>query len=400
MNIQKSSLEKVTIENIKGLGVDLYNNEVETLFNHFKAIASLDVDVLETIGIKKAAVKEALKKKAQGAKIKYWKLAFDELEEITGRLTSKTRQDMFRRFKELQTVDFTLENIYPLILWVFKNASSYYNEQLITFFKELSKEENVKPYKSNQRLFEKDGYYWNSKEKTHYLLDYRIIMSSPFRVHWYNGTLENDNAEITLKDIFVIAKNLGFSVGHYEMPKSFGEECTVLYEKSDKVFMKYRTYKNGNMHVKFDIEFTKAMNVEVSRLLGWIRSKEDIKKEFPENLAAGAEKYFKQNYSCLGNTTKLLLTTRPALEHIANKTEQTILIKQTADSCLDLIINNIAKINNIAEEQETINKCKSILTTQKGFIYRNCLVTKEDEYTQIEFRENADFTVFQNLLTA
>jgi len=57
----------------------------------------------------------------------------------------------------------------------------------------------------------------------------------------------------------------------------------------------YKIFKNGNMHLKFNKEFTKAMNVEVSRLLGWIKSKEDIKKEFTEEMSEGAEKYFKVN---------------------------------------------------------------------------------------------------------
>ena len=64
------------------------------------------------------------------------------------------------------------------------------------------------------------------------------------------------------------------------------------------------------MHCKFNKEFTKALNVEVSRLLGWIRCKEDIAREFPEELAKGAEKYFKTNYSCIGCNTLLLTTTK------------------------------------------------------------------------------------------
>lgn len=293
--------------------VDLYNGEISTLFNHFKAIANLDVDVLETIGVKKEAVKEALKKKAEGTKARYWRIAFDEFEEITNRLTSSTREDMFNRFAILQKVDFTLENIYPLILWVIKNANEYYNTQLIDFFKKLTCPENVKPYKSNQKAFEDEErwggkrYFKNSDKLSHYTLDYRIIMSSPFRTNW-DGQLAGFDygKEARLQDIFTIARNLGFNVGLCDRPKCFGEKCTVLYEKSDKVFMEYRVYKNGNMHVKFDIEFTKAMNVEVSRLLGWIKDKEDIKKEFPAELAKGAEKYFKQNYTCIGSNLKLL----------------------------------------------------------------------------------------------
>lgn len=292
--------------------VDLYNEEIDTLFEHFKAIASLDVDVLETIGVKKDAVKEALKKKAEGTKARYWRIAFDEFEEITKRLTSSTREDMFNRFAILQKVDFTLENIYPLILWVIKNANEYYNSQLIDFFKKLTCPENVKPYKSNQNAFQEENwggrrYFKNTDKLSHYTLDYRIIMSSPFRTNW-DGQLDGFDygKSERLQDIFTIARNLGFNVGLCDLPKCFGEKCTVLYEKSDKVFMEYRVYKNGNMHVKFDIEFTKAMNVEVSRLLGWIKDKEDIKKEFPAELAKGAEKYFKQNYTCIGSNLKLL----------------------------------------------------------------------------------------------
>ena len=72
------------------------------------------------------------------------------------------------------------------------------------------------------------------------------------------------------------------------------------------VFMEYKAYKNGNMHVKFNQEFTKALNVEVARLLGWIKTKEDITNEFPKEFVNGAEKYFKSNYNCLSVNSNIL----------------------------------------------------------------------------------------------
>lgn len=318
-NIEEEKIKNQLVKsNSKGqLLVELYNAEQAELFAHFKAITSLDVDILKTIGIEKKAVKEAIKQKVKSLKTRYWKIVFDEFEEITSRLTAQTREEMFNKFQELQTVDFTLENIYPLILWVIKNANNYYESQLISFFKKLSSPENVKQYKSNKKVFER--YEWrhncfkNPEQLSHYTLDYRIIMSSPFYVT-YSGKLDGSfdwRGKHTLQDVFTIAKNLGFEVGLCDVPREFGEECTALYKGSDKVFMKYRVYKNGNMHVKFDIEFAKAMNVEVSRLLGWIKNKEDIKKEFPENMAKGAEKYFKINNSiCINSSNLLLLTTR------------------------------------------------------------------------------------------
>lgn len=295
--------------------VNSYNAEQMKLFEQFKAICSLDVETLETIGVKKEAIKEAIKQKIKTLKTRYWKIVFDEFSEITDRLTSETRNDLFERFKELQTVDFTLENIYPLILWVIKNANTYYNDQLISFFKKLSSPDNIKQYKSNKKVFERDKWrhstFKHPDKISHYTLDYRIIMSSPFETDWHGNFdgLKFGNKE-ALKDILTIAKNLGFKVGECVLPNCFGQKVTIYYADNTKTFMEYRAYKNGNMHVKFDIEFAKAMNVEVSRLLGWIRSKEDIQKEFTDEMSKGAEKYFKSNYTCIGENTIKLLTTR------------------------------------------------------------------------------------------
>ena len=287
-------------------------------YEHQNGKCSLDTNTLETIGVKKEAIKEAIKQKIKSLKVKYWQIVFEEFEEITDRLTSETREKMLNNFSSLMTVDFTLENIYPLILWVVKHANEYYNEQLLSFFKKLTSPDNIKNYKSNQKVFERDNwrhtYFKNIKEVSHYTLDYRIIMSSPFTASWYDGTLDSyQNKVITqLKDLFTIARNLGFNtpseVRTYHLISKWGEKIIIKYADSHKTFMEYRVYKNGNMHVKFDMEFAKALNVECSRLLGWIRSKEDIEREFPSEMAQGAEKYFKQNYTCIGNINNLLLT--------------------------------------------------------------------------------------------
>ena len=291
--------------------VDLYNNEYKTLIDHLKKIMELDEDVLETFGFNVNKVKEGLKKQISGLKELYWKMVWNEFEEISPRLTSKSRDRIYNEFSELNTMDFTMENIWVLVLWVVKNANKYYNSQLIDFFRDLSDEENVRPYKSNQRLFENDGYSWNyhRSERKNYVLDYRIIMSSPFRTTW-NGEFDCNeySAMNTLRDIAVITKNLGFEALNLALATGFGEKTYIYLRKGTDLLMEYKVYKNGNMHVKFNKEFTKAMNVEVSRLLGWIRSKEDIKKEFPEEMAKGAEKYFKQNYTCI-DCNRLLLTT-------------------------------------------------------------------------------------------
>lgn len=296
--------------------VDLYQNELNTLYNHFKAISSLDIDILNTIGIQKENVKEALRQKLISLKNIYWQTVFSEIEEITSRLTSKSRDLMLERFTELLTVDFTIENIYTLIIWVISNSNQYYNEQLIDFFEKLSNPENIKNYKSNYKIFKLSKYRHNTwdnpKDVTHYTLDYRIVCSYLFDINIrnYERDLCTDRNLNTLNDFIIIAKNLGFECTYKEKPYIYGKKYNLYFENNkgqEDILLEYKIYKNGNTHLRFNIEFAKALNVEASRLLGWISCKEDIQKEFIQEMANGAEKYFKTNkYLQIESGLKLL----------------------------------------------------------------------------------------------
>lgn len=296
----------VSCENGKaGMLVDLYNGQIEELFRHFKAITSLDAETLDSIGINKNKVKGSLKEKTRTLKIRYWKIVFDELEDITKRLTAESRNKLWNKFELLQTVEFSLANIYPLILWVIKNSNSYFEEQLVEFYKRLSSPENVKPYKSNKRVFEKDNWRFHSSKHTHYTLDYRIICSHLFSFDYSYSRLDRFSTPGTINDICAIANNLGFFVGSKEVPEVFGVKYYIK-DLTGEDLIEFKVYKNKNVHIKLNIELAKAINVEVSRILGWIRSAEDIKKEFPEELSKGAEKYFRSNVQLLNNSIKLL----------------------------------------------------------------------------------------------
>lgn len=291
-----------------------YMHELNTLYNHFKTISTLDIDILQSIGVTKDKVKESLKFKIENLKNLYWNEVFDNLEEITNRLTHSSRKDLKNKFTRLSQVDFTPENIYSLIVWVIKNANSYFSEQLIEFFKDLSDFENVSPYKSNQKLFTRDDWRWHSTEHSHYTLDYRIVCSRMYFKSSYSWQekLDNGKVERKISDFITIANNLGFSVGRKEIANTFGDKYYVYLKDGNPLF-EYKVYKNDNVHIKLNKEFAKALNVEVSRLLGWIRCKEEISKEFPEELSKGAEKYFKTNqFVSLTNSGMFLLENKAA----------------------------------------------------------------------------------------
>ena len=76
------------------------------------------------------------------------------------------------------------------------------------------------------------------------------------------------------------------------------------------LFIEYRCFKNGNIHLRINQEFMKAFNIEVARLKGWIHNKEDIVKEFDSELGITEEdcnKYFKSAYQLTSNINQLLI---------------------------------------------------------------------------------------------
>ena len=311
---KKLKTELATGKNKVEILCDGYNAARDELFRHFKTICDLDPDVLKSIGVHTEAVKEALKKKFCGLKNLYWKSAFDCLDEITSRLTSKSRESMLDRFAALKTVDFTPSNLYAMIIWVIKNYNQYVEDQMVDLFYALSSSENVRNYVSNKRVFEECHSRWQERS-THYTLDYRIVCTSyvlPTGDDDYRGYCDTDLQRTLAKriqDVCTVANNLGFPVSMMYIPKHYGESGDAIGNDGKKI-MEFRAYKNGNIHIKFSIELMKAFNVAVAQKLGWIRKPEDIKKEFAPEMAAGAEKYFDRFNLCaidINRASSLLL---------------------------------------------------------------------------------------------
>lgn len=303
--------------------VDLYNEEISRLFKSFKTVMSLDKEALESIGVDIEKVKEAILYKSKNLKHKYWSLAFEELDEISERLTYKTRKKLCCAFTSLMNIDFTLENMYPVIMWVITHASEYYEEQLINLYDKLTNPDNIINYKSNQKVFRRHEYnpnrFYNRQEVNKYYLNYRIITTHSVSTSFLRGEIDEVNTGVAcdgsysnkmcsfIHDILIVAKNLGFRGDvNFKPVSEFGKKNYVYFENSNRVLIEYKCYKNSNMHIKFDIEFMKALNVEAGRLLGWLHNPEQVKEEFEGDMK-GAEKYFKQNYDLLSSNNTALL---------------------------------------------------------------------------------------------
>lgn len=211
----------------------------------------------------------------------------------------------------MQEVDFNLENIQAVIIWVIKNTSNLLNEQLVNLYKEFTTPDNIIKYKSNQKVFKRNE-YWNNRfddkrEVSHYCLTYRMVVDCLYfkeSYSWNGEKIDSGKMQTIVDDLSAIAFNLGFEITSKEVATDFGKKYYVM--SKEKPLIEYKVFQNGNTHIKLDIEFCKAMNVEVARLLGWIQNFSEVSKEFPDEMK-DAGKYYGANARLkIENSIKLL----------------------------------------------------------------------------------------------
>lgn len=291
--------------------VELYNNEMEHLQNMFLSICKLDADILKELNVDVKGLREALKQRITGLKTKYWKELFDNYEKITKRLTHGSREQMLKKLNSHTSIDFTESNIYAVSVWVIKNANKYYDSQLIQVFEEMIEKANVTLYKSNKRVYENQEWrYQFAKEVSHFGLELRIILHNKGGIdqdsvyggyRYYQGLSEA--AHDFLDDLQTISNNLGFWLADWDNSRQKGEWISnktqdFFYYKvagDPKTLMSVKAFKNGNMHIKFNQDFIRMLNVEFGRLKKWLHNASQAAEELNIPIKE-SEKFFKANY--------------------------------------------------------------------------------------------------------
>jgi hypothetical protein len=290
--LRKEEQNKDRIKNriVKGQNLierleELYREDMENLFDNYRAIEKLDPEIFKELGIDLKNLKGGLKLKIEGFKNLYWKELFDNLETITARLTKASREKLLKKLTDHTSVDFTASNAYAVVLWAIKNANKYLDEQLLDVYEWMTFKENIQNYKSNQKLVG-DGWRYE-KEHTHYTLDYRLVFrcyrafnqdKNGWGSYDYPQGLHKETHD-RINDILTIAKNLGFIVNDSTFSFEWVPGESVDFKGPDGVFMSIRAYKNGNIHVKADQKFMRKLNIEAGRLNGWVKSPEEAAAE-------------------------------------------------------------------------------------------------------------------------
>lgn len=295
-------LEGDTAENL----VKLYNEDMTKLYDNYKALEKLDPILFSELKINIKMLKESLKEKLKCLKYIYWNELFNKYNKIKKRLTNNEINKMMSILNENRNIDFNLDNIFKITLWVIKNSNKKFDEQLKEFFFELCNTESIQRYKSNKRWNEDEwlfikkniintyrGYVDKDKIKklTNIKLDYRIVLIDYSNFEYdYKGNVKSfsQNACNFLHDMKVIANNLGFKL---ELDEYYSTYCSNnnfdesewknknIYTTKGELFCNIKFYKNGNRHIKFNPDFMKALNLEMARINKWILNKKEAAEE-------------------------------------------------------------------------------------------------------------------------
>jgi hypothetical protein len=303
---------------------NLYNRDMEALFENYRHFEAMDTDLLREVGVTAATVKQSLKARISGLKDIYWKTFFDTFSKITARLISSKRKHMLGLIMQHVHIDFTARNAYAIAVWAIKNANLYFDEQLITVFERLLSQANVTNYVSNKNTFSAEKWRYNKHEGQQQTqrvkLEFRVILEYAGGIvggdRWdrerYNGLSETGVEYI--RDLRTVADNLGFEVGSYqsEDPLLMGQwesnkvkRFHALHKGKQVVLMEVRGFYNRNFHIKFNQAFLLRFNVEFGRLKGWLRDRHEAAAELaitPEEAAAA----FKSNILLTGSPALLL----------------------------------------------------------------------------------------------
>ena len=310
-----------TAENL----VKFYNADMQKLYDNYRALENLDADIFKELKVDVNMLKKSLRERLSNLKILYWDLLFKKYDKITSRLTTAGRDKVIKRLNDNTAIDFTLENIFQLTMWIIRHSNTLFDEQLTDYFFTLARSENINRYKSNLRWNDSDWKYMKDKcceygsfrvDKAkkilkNIMLDYRIIVTGwrNFEDDW--RCKMSDSCRQFLYDTSVIGENLGFDLD-FSIPDPYSEIDVSdwsnfdIKTKDGRLFANVKLYKNGKRHVKFCKEFMQKLNVEMARINGWIHSKEEAAEEMEMNEAEISRAWNNNLKIGIGEGTKLL----------------------------------------------------------------------------------------------
>ena len=297
-----------------------YEIDLAKTLDQYKLISKIDAQLLQELGVDYDGLRKGAKEKLLGYRNVYWSLLFEKLDALSSRLTSKHKKNLLQKLSS-NALDFTYTNVIYIINFAVELTNELLEQSLIDVYTDLTSPEAIsRYYVSNQHVY-KDDWRYNRDEnmKSKYLLDYRFIHTnwSNFYTESYKNGL-SDGAREFCNDLLVAFKLLGYSnlyanTGYEYMSK--GDKLSLMGTTPDGdvvELVQIKFYQNGNRHCKFNQSAMLRLNVTVSRLLGWVRSKEEFVNESETTMHVEDNVWDISNEMKVSSNNILMLTNKAA----------------------------------------------------------------------------------------
>ena len=273
---------------------NLYNKELETYRENYRIICNLNPEIMESVGVLPLKVKESLMLHLDGLKVTYWNLFISNYSKINERLTSGSLKEIKSKLLRSMKIDFNSANMYAITGWILENANDYLDSQIIDTIEKLYSIKNIKPYKSNIKLFEEEKYKYTSSyqirnsELKGLKLENRCIVSWTYSSLGYSRGWENErysglNSNIfnLINDLLIVSKSMGFlPASNVSESENWNDNPNqTFYDEDGSAIMSCKVFKNGNVHIKFNSLLMLRINLELGRLKGWVKSKPEAQEE-------------------------------------------------------------------------------------------------------------------------
>jgi len=317
--------------------VEFYQADMSHAQHNYDLASQLDVDLLRELQVSPTDILANLLIRLQGLRGEYWTELFGNLVEVTDRLCSRQRKRMLDQVKVSGLVDFTSENAYAIVCWLLNHANEYMEEQLLETFDQMHSKANVRAYKSNKKVFTDDRWRYKEDLPTHVALEFRLVLDrmGGIRKDPYggSGSALTDTACDFLMDLMTVGNNLGFRRSDDLLRFTYNarqdwisgrKEVFMCREVSGKrvPLFEVKGFYNGNIHVRLGQSFALALNVEVGRLRGWLKTPAEAVEELGDAKAA----------KCFGSHLRLGMASMKML--VAPPEAQTTLQSDQADLAL------------------------------------------------------------------
>lgn len=325
--LKETLTDELTTGNYLECLISLFEVERSKFNDMLTSLLNMDTKLVGFLEIDSKKTYTLIKENLNYLEMKYWDEILNRFKPITSRLIEERKKSLLSKINE-RSLNFNLANIYNVTEMIITEAGKNIEEQAVDFWSGFLSDINCKKYKSNEFVVEQNN--WQSvksgkaRTQSHYneitepiKLNYRLIgyfyqFVEKEDYHWNTGLTYNGRAY--LQDIMVIAQTLGFDCSNNDgllekdnWRSGIANEIKCRYKGIDTILASIKGFKNNNLHIKFNTNFTDKLNVIVGKSKGWLHSVNDVVEEFGIKQDEAIE-YFNTNVSSIEYRPSFLLT--------------------------------------------------------------------------------------------